>query len=86
MSPKCARWRQGQKHFCERFCAWPPSRAAGAGLAKKIGELSANAGADLIAIPFAGKPADIYEAVLAHSGNVTASLIEGRWAVPPPDL
>jgi len=53
------------------------------GLAKKIGELSANAGADLIAIPFAGKPADIYEAVLAHSGNVTASLIEGRWAVPP---
>jgi cytosine/adenosine deaminase-related metal-dependent hydrolase len=53
------------------------------GLAGKIGQLSPNAGADLIAIPFSGKPADVYEAVLAHSGNVTASLIEGRWAVPP---
>jgi 5-methylthioadenosine/S-adenosylhomocysteine deaminase len=53
------------------------------GFAGKIGQLSTNAGADLIAIPFSGKPADIYETVLTHSGNVTASLIEGRWAVPP---
>lgn len=53
------------------------------GLAKKIGELSPNASADLIAIPFSGKPAKIYETVLAYSGNVTASLIEGRWAIPP---
>ena len=53
------------------------------GLAKKIGELSANAGADLIAIPFSGKVAKSYETVLAHSGHVAASLIEGRWAIPP---
>ena len=53
------------------------------GLAGKSGELSANASADLIAIPFSGKPAEIYEAVQAHSGHVAASLIEGRWAIPP---
>ena len=53
------------------------------GLAKKIGELSTNASADLIGIPFSSKPGKIYETVLAHSGNVSASLIEGRWAIPP---
>ena len=53
------------------------------GLAKKVGELTANASADLIAIPFSGKPGKIYETVLAHSGHVAASLIEGRWAIPP---
>ena len=53
------------------------------GLAKKIGELLPNASADLIAIPFSGKPAKIYETVLAHSGNVNANMIEGRWAIPP---
>ena len=53
------------------------------GLAKKIGELLPNASADLIAIPFSGKPAKIYETVLVHSGNVNASMIEGRWAIPP---
>ncbi len=53
------------------------------GLEKKIGELTANASADLVAIPFFGKPAKIYETVLEHSGNVNASLIEGRWAIPP---
>jgi cytosine/adenosine deaminase-related metal-dependent hydrolase len=53
------------------------------GLTKKIGELTAGANADLIAIPFSGRPGKIYETVLAHSGNVTASLIEGRWAIPP---
>jgi cytosine/adenosine deaminase-related metal-dependent hydrolase len=53
------------------------------GLAGKIGELSPNACADLIAIPFAGKISRALAAVLEHSGNVTASLIEGRWAIPP---
>ena len=53
------------------------------GLAGKIGEISADASADLIAIPFSGKPTRLNEAVLAHVGNVTASLIEGRWAIPP---
>ena len=41
------------------------------GLAGKIGELSENAFADLIALPFAGKMPDVYEAVLAHTGNVS---------------
>jgi len=53
------------------------------GLAGKIGELSKNSLADLIALPHAGKISSAYEAVLAHTGHVTASLIEGRWAVPP---
>jgi aminodeoxyfutalosine deaminase len=53
------------------------------GLAGEAGELSKNAAADLIAVPFSGKIPGIYEAVLAHTGNVNASMIDGRWAVPP---
>jgi len=53
------------------------------GLAGKIGELSKNAFADIIAIPFSGKFSRAPEAVLEHAGNVTANLIEGRWAIPP---
>ncbi|HEY5043460.1 MAG TPA: amidohydrolase family protein [Verrucomicrobiae bacterium] len=53
------------------------------GLAGKIGELSKNAFADVIAIPFAGKLSRAHEAVLEHSGNVAASMIEGRWAISP---
>jgi hypothetical protein len=37
----------------------------------------------LIAIPFSGKISRIHESILTHTGNVTASLIEGRWAIPP---
>jgi cytosine/adenosine deaminase-related metal-dependent hydrolase len=53
------------------------------GLAGKIGELSKNAGADLIAVPFAGKIASVHEALLQHSGSVSASMIDGQWAIPP---
>jgi cytosine/adenosine deaminase-related metal-dependent hydrolase len=53
------------------------------GLAGKIGELSKNAFADLIALPFAGKISDIHEAIIQHSGNASASMIGGRWAIPP---
>ena len=53
------------------------------GLAGKTGELAKNAFADLIALPFTGKSSRAYEAVLAHTGNVAASMIEGRWAIPP---
>jgi cytosine/adenosine deaminase-related metal-dependent hydrolase len=55
------------------------------GLAGKVGELSPNTSADLIAIPAVGKSADAYETVLAHTGSVSASMIDGRWAVPPID-
>jgi len=53
------------------------------GLAGKIGELSPGAFADLIAIPFHGKLAKVHDAVLQHTGNVTSSMIDGRWAIPP---
>jgi cytosine/adenosine deaminase-related metal-dependent hydrolase len=53
------------------------------GLAGKVGELAKGGLADLIALPCPEKTKDVYEAVLAHAGNVTASMIDGRWAVPP---
>jgi cytosine/adenosine deaminase-related metal-dependent hydrolase len=53
------------------------------GLAGQIGELSENCSADLIAIPAGKKSDDIFETVLAHAGNVTAGMIDGRWTIPP---
>ncbi len=53
------------------------------GLARKVGELSPNASADLIAIPADGKSPDAYETVLAHTGSVSAGMIDGRWTIPP---
>lgn len=53
------------------------------GLAGKIGELKKNAFADLITIPFAGKTSRASEAVPAHTGSVTASMINGEWTIPP---
>jgi len=52
------------------------------GLAGKIGELAPNAQADIIAIPASGKT-DLWESIIAHTGPVKASLIDGRWAIPP---
>jgi cytosine/adenosine deaminase-related metal-dependent hydrolase len=53
------------------------------GMAGKIGELSENALADLIAIPFAGKKPDICDAVLHHASTVSASMIDGQWVIAP---
>jgi cytosine/adenosine deaminase-related metal-dependent hydrolase len=53
------------------------------GLKGQAGELSPAGFADLIAIPFNGKTARVYDAVLRHTGNVSASMIEGQWAIPP---
>jgi aminodeoxyfutalosine deaminase len=53
------------------------------GLAGRVGELSERAFADLIALPFAGRPAEVYGAILHHNGEVAASMINGQWAVPP---
>lgn len=52
-------------------------------LAGQVGEISQRALADLIALPFTGRAAQIYEAILAHIGPVHASLVGGRWALPP---
>ncbi len=49
----------------------------------QVGELRPDAFADLIAIPASGKHEEIYETVLAHDGPVLASLIDGRWVIPP---
>jgi len=53
------------------------------GMAGQIGELSKNAFADLIAIPFAGKKADIFDAVVHHASTVSASMVDGQWAIAP---
>jgi len=53
------------------------------GLTDQVGELSRNSFADLIAIPLAGRVPSAYAAVLEHSGNVAASMIDGRWVIPP---
>ena len=53
------------------------------GRAGQIGELSENTLADLIAIPGATKTSDACEAVLAHAGDVSASMIDGHWVIPP---
>ena len=55
------------------------------GRAGQIGELSANALADLIAIPAGANTSDACEAVLAHEGPVSASIIDGDWVIPPQD-
>ena len=55
------------------------------GLAGQAGELAEGAFADLVAVPFAGKVADIHDGVLHHQGDVAASMIDGRWAVTPRD-
>lgn len=53
------------------------------GQAGRLGELSSKAFADLIAIPYTGKKAGCHEAVLGHSGQIKAGMIDGRWIVPP---
>ena len=53
------------------------------GRAGQIGELSENTLADLIAIPGAAKSSDACETVLTHAGDVSASMIDGHWVIPP---
>jgi cytosine/adenosine deaminase-related metal-dependent hydrolase len=45
----------------------------------RIGELSPGSFADVIAIPFSGMLSGIHEAVMAHKGDVTCSIIDGEW-------
>ncbi len=53
------------------------------GMAGQAGEISPGAFADLITVPFAGKTADAWAALVNHRGNVVASIIDGRWAWHP---
>jgi cytosine/adenosine deaminase-related metal-dependent hydrolase len=51
------------------------------GLGGQVGELAEGGFADLIALPFTGKAADVYDGVVQHMGDVAASMINGQWAV-----
>lgn len=53
------------------------------GLASLAGELAPGAWPDLIAIPFSGKRAEALDAIVHHSGSLSASMIRGRWVVHP---
>jgi cytosine/adenosine deaminase-related metal-dependent hydrolase len=53
------------------------------GLKNRIGELSAKTLADVIAIPYSGKIHDSPVAIVQHRGNVSASMIDGKWAIAP---
>jgi cytosine/adenosine deaminase-related metal-dependent hydrolase len=53
------------------------------GMQSRLGEITAGALADLIAVPFDGNIADAGEAVVHHAGVVAASMIDGHWAIPP---
>jgi cytosine/adenosine deaminase-related metal-dependent hydrolase len=53
------------------------------GLTGQIGELAENSLADLIAVPDRTGTGEAAEAVLAHTGAVIASMIDGQWAMPP---
>ena len=58
--------------------------ACALGLQGKIGEVSENAMADLIVVPFRGGSPDAFEAVIQHVGDVAASTIDGEWVKCPP--
>ena len=61
----------------------PTHGAQALGRKGQLGELAPNALADLISIAYSGKTADVYAAVVHHSGHVSASMIDGQWALPP---
>ena len=56
------------------------------GRAGELGQLSPGAAADLVALDCAPKLREVGEAVVHWPGQVRASMIGGRWIVPPPDL
>jgi cytosine/adenosine deaminase-related metal-dependent hydrolase len=53
------------------------------GMSGLIGELAPGSFADAIAIPAPAKPQNTYETMLHFRDNVLASMIDGRWALPP---
>jgi len=58
-----------------------PARALG--LHRRVGELSTNSFADLIALPFAGKSSEAHDAILNYRGRLASSMINGLWVIPP---
>lgn len=60
--------------------------ACALGMKREVGQISKNAFADLIALPFSGKSSRAYDAVLSHTGPVLASMIDGQWAIAPDEI
>lgn len=50
------------------------------GLAGRAGEISVGAWADLAVIPYSGSLAAAEEAAMQHAGEVSATMIDGKWA------
>lgn len=57
--------------------------AAALGAKRQFGEITAGAFADLIALPHSGRIRDAHDTVVHHRGNVSASMIDGEWAIAP---
>jgi aminodeoxyfutalosine deaminase len=55
------------------------------GRKSEMGQLAQGGRPDLIAVPYAGSPAQAAEAVVNHRGALAASMIGGEWAIPPED-
>jgi aminodeoxyfutalosine deaminase len=53
------------------------------GLRGRLGELSPNALADLVAIPSAGNARKAYDQILQQNGPASAVMIGGRWVIEP---
>jgi cytosine/adenosine deaminase-related metal-dependent hydrolase len=53
------------------------------GFRGRAGQLTSGAQADLITLPFHGTKRQASAAVLAHQGPVSASMIDGAWAIQP---
>jgi len=54
------------------------------GMQGRVGGIFHGSAADLIAIPFSGKAGDAWEAVVHHTGDVSASMIDGCWTHEKP--
>jgi cytosine/adenosine deaminase-related metal-dependent hydrolase len=49
----------------------------------RVGALFPRALADLIALPFSGQTEEAAAAVVHHAGDISASMIDGQWILPP---
>jgi cytosine/adenosine deaminase-related metal-dependent hydrolase len=49
------------------------------GMAGQVGELSPASFADVVSIPYSGKFSGIHNAIIAHKGEVSSSMIDGQW-------
>jgi cytosine/adenosine deaminase-related metal-dependent hydrolase len=53
------------------------------GLEGRVGEISPGAYADLIALPISGKASNVYDSIVQYTGDVSVSMIDGRWVASP---